>query len=192
MPRCRRGASRALAHSLLAPTPLASGPQVRRLVLDLLDGDSAKADALFAGAGVGSADWVRSSGAPVRELATEGFFGMCYPTVFVAGSGDPTVPRLRKVDFSVAVSHLVFAADGRLGAVLKIHLTNLLMRLKASQQAGYCVSQQLAEAHRTVPELVQALEAGDESVPRKILSIGANLKNSIQRLRRLRIQPREN
>ena len=48
MPRCRRGASRALAHSLLAPTPLASGPQVRRLVLDLLDGDSAKADALFA------------------------------------------------------------------------------------------------------------------------------------------------
>ena len=216
-----------------------SSAQVRRLVLNLLDGDQARADALFAGSAIGVTDWARSTGAPVPELQTEGFFAMAFPCDFVNGSCDPTVPRVQRVDFAAACEHLLWAGDGRIGRnpVLKLFLTHLHMKVrrpprrcrarapavaahvsavsspalaaaslvtapaaalscaipvvpiqsvapypcvqvKANSQAGFVISQQLNDACKTVPELVEALRAGDESVPRKILSVGANLVNT--------------
>jgi hypothetical protein len=74
----------------------------------------------------------------------------------------------------------MWATDGRVGAepVLKLQLTNLKMRLQANSQAGFCVSQQLNAGSITMPELVQRLKDGDESIPRKIISVGANLLNT--------------
>eukprot|EP00966_Prymnesium_polylepis_P077683 1799888-Prymnesium_polylepis.1 len=105
---------------------------------------------------------------------------MCYPWHFIDGACDVTVPRLRRVGFDDACEHLLWAGDGRIGAdpIAKLHLTNLKLRLKANAQAGFVVSQQISLANPTMGELVQALKDGDESIPRKILSVGANVLNT--------------
>jgi len=57
-------------------------------------------------------------------------------------------------------------------------LLNLRLRKQALSQGSYLVSQQLNDAHLSVEELRQSLENDDDSVPRKIINVGANLQNT--------------
>ena len=61
---------------------------------------------------------------------------------------------------------------------LKFTLLNLKLRKEALYQGSFVVSQQLDDAHLGVNELAANLAAGDDSVPRKIISHAAQLPNS--------------
>ena len=52
------------------------------------------------------------------------------------------------------------------------------MRMQALHQGSFLVAQQLNDAHLTIPELRENLRNEDDSVPRKIISMGKNIINT--------------
>ena len=112
--------------------------------------------------------------------ATVFFFAMAFPTVFINGTCDLTVPKLVTIEYEEFVQHIYYNIDGRVSKhpFLKFFLLNLGLRMKALKQGSFLVAQQLQDAHWTIPELRQNLENEEESVPRKILSVAANLPNT--------------
>ncbi|XP_066926384.1 uncharacterized protein [Clytia hemisphaerica] len=114
---------------------------------------------------------------PIPELSTEGFFTMCYPHIFVNGACDITIKAARNLKFEDWLSHIYFCKDNRVPAhrFLKFHLMNISLRKKALDQGSFCVNQQINEKHITRDELLQQLEYQNESIPRKLLSMSANL-----------------
>ena len=127
-----------------------------------------------------SADWEYIRGDPLNELKTQGFFTMAFPTVFINGSCDITIPKLVEINFSKFIEHIYFTQDNRVSKhpYLKFVLLNLRLRKQALTQGSYLVAQQLNDAHLSVEELRQSLQNNDESVPRKILNMAANLQNT--------------
>ena len=105
---------------------------------------------------------------------------MAFPTVFVNGSCDLTTPKLINIEYEEFVQHIYFTGDSRVSKhpYLKFVLLNLGLRQKALNQGSFVVSQQLNDAHLSIAELAENLNNQDESVPRKIISIAANLPNS--------------
>ena len=55
-------------------------------------------------------------GEPIKELQTPGFFAMAYPTVFISGSCDITVPKLVKLDLQDWIQHIYYNMDNRVSA----------------------------------------------------------------------------
>ena len=84
------------------------------------------------------------------------------------------------VDLDTWISHIYYQGDGRVPKhpFLKFFLYNLSLRKKALNQGSYLVAQQLNDTHITIEELHDRLESGDQSIPRKIIHMGANLVNS--------------
>ena len=117
---------------------------------------------------------------PLPELSTEGLFTQCYPHIFVGGSCDITIKRLREIDYLKWVEHIYYNVDNRvaLHPFLKFHLLNIGLKKRALTQGSYCVSQQINEALLTVEQLQEKLGNEDEGIPRKIISFGSNLPNT--------------
>ena len=131
-------------------------------------------------AGVAVTDWDRLNGQPIRELKTPGFFSMAFPTVFINGSCDITHPSLMKPELSEWINHIYFTGDNRVSShpFLKFFLYNLNIRQQNLKQGSYLVTQQLDEAHLTVSELIERIEAEDNSIPRKIIRANGNIVNT--------------
>ena len=113
-------------------------------------------------------------------MKTPGFFAQAYPTIFINGSADITIPQLVKLDYQEWVTHIYYNCDNRVSShpFLKFFLLNLGLRMRALQQGSFIVAQQLNDAHLTIEELRNNLENDDESVPRKLISVGAKFANS--------------
>ena len=105
---------------------------------------------------------------------------MAFPTVFINGSCDLTIPRLVDINFNEFIEHIYFTQDNRVSKhpYLKFALLNLCLRKQALSQGSYLVSQQLNGAHLSVEELRECFENDDDSVPQKIIGMGANLQNT--------------
>ena len=105
---------------------------------------------------------------------------MAFPTVFINGSCDITIPSLVEVKFDDFIQHIYYTQDNRVAKhpYLKFCLLNLRLRKQALTQGSYLVSQQLNDAHLSVEELRECLTNDDDTVPRKIISMGANLQNT--------------
>ena len=159
--------------------PRDSDKELKAILDKLLGKTGAGSDAIQEGK-VASVDWNNSKGQPLTELKTPGYFTMAFPTVFVNGSCDITVPKLVDIDYDEWTEHIYFNGDARVSKhpYLKFLLFNLSMRNKALSQGSFVVAQQLNDAHLSIAELAENLENDDDSVPRKIISIAANLKNT--------------
>ena len=105
---------------------------------------------------------------------------MAFSTVFINGTCDVTVPKLINIEYEQFFQHIYYNIDGRVSKhpFLKFFLLNLGLRMKALRQGTFLAAQQLQDAHLTNPELRQILKNEDESVPRTILSVAANLPNT--------------
>ena len=152
-----------------------------RHILDKLIGQKGAAEKAIQDGIITGTDWQNIRDVqPLSELKTPGFFAMAFPTVFINGTCDLTVPKLITIEYEEFVQHIYYNVDGRVSKhpFLKFFLLNLGLRMKALKQGSFLVAQQLQDAHLTIPELRQNLENEDESVPRKILSVAANLPNT--------------
>ena len=105
---------------------------------------------------------------------------MAYPTVFMSGSCDYTDAKLHSLDFQKWVNHIYYNVDNRVSShpYLKFFLLNLRMRLQTFKQTNFLVSCQLNDAHLSIAQLRENLENNDDSVPRKIISVGKNFPNT--------------
>ena len=105
---------------------------------------------------------------------------MAYPHIFVNGSCDITIKKIRSIDYLQWVEHIYFTTDNRVAAhpFLKFQLLNIGLKKRALNQGSYLVSQQLNEALLTVDELKENLNNDDDSVPRKIISFAGSLPNT--------------
>ena len=76
---------------------------------------------------------------------------MAYPTVFINGTCDFTVPGLLPLTLEEFVEHIYYVTDNRVAKhpYLKFFLLNLRLRMKALNQGSYVVAQQLNDAHLT-------------------------------------------
>ena len=148
-------------------------------LLDKVLGPGEGSKALNSG-NVAEAHMERHTGQPLNELKTVGFFSMAFPTIFINGSCDVTIPRLHKIKFSDFVDHIYFQGDNRVSKhpTLKFVLLNMKLRLQALNQGSFVVAQQLNDAHLSIPDLREKLSNGDDSLPRKIINISANLPNT--------------
>ena len=148
-------------------------------LLDKVLGPGEGSKALNSG-NVAEAHMERHTGQPLNELKTVGFFSMAFPTMFINGSCDVTIPRLHKIKFSDFVDHIYFQGDNRVSKhpTLKFVLLNMKLRLQALNQGSFVVAQQLNDAHLSIPDLREKLSNGDDSLPRKIINISANLPNT--------------
>ena len=126
------------------------------------------------------AEWECTDEKPLNELKTPGFFTQAFPTVFVSGSCDFTDNSLVSIELDEWISHIYYQGDGRVSKhpSLKLFLFNLSQCKKALNNGNFLVSQQLADAHITLEELKEKSRNGDESIPRKITQMGANLVQS--------------
>ena len=104
---------------------------------------------------------------------------MAYPHIFVNGSCDITIKKIRSIDYLQWVEHIYFT-NNRVAAhpFLKFQLLNIGLKKRALNQGSYLVSQQLNEALLTVDELKENLNNDDDSVPRKIISFAGSLPNT--------------
>ena len=82
--------------------------------------------------------------------------------------------------FGEFVEHIYHNKDDRVAnhADLKFFLLNISCRLQALKQGSFLVAQQLNDAHLSINELLENLNNDDDSVPRKIISMGKNLPNT--------------
>ncbi|XP_057310732.1 uncharacterized protein LOC130648690 [Hydractinia symbiolongicarpus] len=153
--------------------------ELRTILQKLLGSEDAVNQALEHGT-IANANLEFTREQPIRELKTPGFFTMAYPTVFINGNCDLTVPRLSKINFEEYIEHIYYCSDNRVARhpYLKFFLLNMRLRMQALQQGSFLVSQQLNDAHLTIAELRDNLQNDDDSVPRKIISIGKNLVNT--------------
>jgi hypothetical protein len=155
--------------------------EVRQALEQMLGAGNADAvrTALSSGR-VAVTEWEREEGEAVKELATEGFFAMVAPHVFVNGSCDITIPQLVRLSLHEWIRHIYWTGDGRVPRHrnLKFILFNLMLRKRALEQGGFLVAQQLDDAHLGIEALRAAHESGDDSVARKIISVGGNLINT--------------
>ena len=117
---------------------------------------------------------------PLKELSTEGFFSMAFPEIFINSSCDYTVLNQKQLKFEDWIQHIYWCKDSRVAnhPHLKFYLMNLSLRRKALSQTNLLVNQQLDSAQLTINELRETLENGDESIPRKIINVAANLPNT--------------
>ena len=148
-------------------------------VCALVGGEAAARAAMLAGQ-VGVAGWAPLAGERLKEMATEGFYTMMAPHIFVEGSCDITIKTCRAPKLNEWLEHIYWAGDGRVAAspLLKFGLLNLKLRMDALSQGRYLVAQQLADAHLGVAGLAANLAQDDTSVPRKILQHGGLLVNT--------------
>ena len=160
--------------------PQNSEQHLLNFLTKLLGGDKEAALKAINEGEVGAVNWDKVQGEPLHELKTPGFFCMSYPNIFINGSCDITIPGLSSIKFDDWVQHIYYATDNRVAQhpFLKFHLLNLNMRHKALNQGSFLVAQQLDDAHLSLSELKDNFEAGDYSVPRKIISVGKNLTNT--------------
>ena len=116
---------------------------------------------------------------PLKELSTVGFFSMAFPEVFVNSTCDYTVLKQKQPPFDEWIKHIYWTSDARVAnhPHLKFYLLNLKLRKKALSQTNFLVSQQLDAAQLSIEELTEQLETGDDSIPRKIIGVAANLPN---------------
>ena len=107
---------------------------------------------------------------------------MAYPHIFVNGSCDITIKKIRSIDYLQWVEHIYFTTDNRVAAhpFLKCQLLNIGLKKRALNQGSYLVSQQLNEALLTVDELKENLNNDDDSVPRKIISFAGSLSSLLE------------
>ena len=117
---------------------------------------------------------------PLKELSTEGFFSMAFPEIFINSSCDYTVLNQKQPKFEDWIQHIYWCKDSRVAnhPHLKFYLMNLSLRRKALSQTNFLVNQQLDSAQLIINELREQLENGDESIPRKIINVAANLPNT--------------
>ena len=148
-------------------------------VCALVGGEAAARAAMQAGQ-VGVAGWAPLAGERLKEMATEGFFTMLAPQIFVEGSCDITIKTCRVPKLNDWLEHIYWAGDGRVAAspLLKFGLLNLKLRTDALSQGRYLVAQQLTDAHLGIAGLAANLAQDDTSVPRKILQHGGQLVNT--------------
>ena len=105
---------------------------------------------------------------------------MAYPTIFISGSCDITIPKLGNIDLQDWIEHIYYNIDNRVAShpYLKFFLLNLRLHKQALNQGSYVVNQQLNDAHLTIQQLQQNLSNHDDSVPRKIISMSKNFVNT--------------
>ena len=147
-----------------------------KMMLQKILGDDASVNKAFQDSTIAHCNVEKVKGEPIKELQTPGFFAMAYPTIFVSGSCDITIPKLVKVDLKDWIEHIYYSMDNRVSAhpYLKFFLLNLRLRRQALSQGGFVVSQQLNDAHLTIQQLQHNLNNNDDSVPRKIISMSKN------------------
>ena len=58
-------------------------------------------------------NWNRASGDPITELKTEGFFTQAFSTIFINGSCDMTIPKLKSINYDEFVTHIYQNVDNR-------------------------------------------------------------------------------
>ena len=153
-------------------------PQLEAL-LDKMLGPGMGRAAIFSGR-VATADLEYEYGEPLSELKTPGFFTMAYPTIFINGSCDITIPAMTKVNYGTWVSHIYYNIDNRVTShpSLRFVLLNIGLRHQALSKGSYLVAQQLNDAHLSIPELREKLATGDEGVPRKNFNMASTLPNT--------------
>ena len=68
---------------------------------------------------------------------------MTYPHIFVNGSCDITIKKIRSIDYLQWVEHIYFTTDNRVAAhpFLKFQLLNIGLKKRALNQGSYLVSQ---------------------------------------------------
>ena len=162
--------------------PTDDDDNIKDLLKKIAKGDDKVVDELLQqGKGIAQANWNRINAEPLRELSTPGFFAQAFPTIFISGSCDITVPKLTNIEYHDWIEHIYYNRDNRVSAhpSLKFFLLNLRLRIQALNQGSFLVSQQLNDAHLTIPELRAKLNNDDDtSVPRKIISIAKNFVNT--------------
>ncbi|XP_066930062.1 uncharacterized protein [Clytia hemisphaerica] len=130
--------------------------------------------------GVASADWDHNRQDPIKELKTPGYFTMVAPDIFINGTCDVTCNKVVSMHLNEWVEHIYYVGEDRVPnhPFLRFLLLNLKQRQKALDQGSFLVAQQLNDAHLTIEELRENLENDDQSVPRKIIKMGANIVNT--------------
>ena len=127
--------------------------------------------------------WPTRGNAPLSEFTTHHFFTLAFPTLFPFGSGDFFVNRPRSIS-SLAdwADHLLWYEDGRFAhhSYFKFVVHNMIMRRRALENSSYIVQQQLGEQHFTISDLKEKIQTGDNSIGKKILYFGANLRGTSQ------------
>ena len=91
---------------IICPLELKDVDKELKTVLNRLLGSEAAAEEAIQHGAVAGADMEYTRENPVNELKTPGFFAMAYPTVFINGSCDFTVPRLVKIAFNDYITRI--------------------------------------------------------------------------------------
>ena len=151
------------------------------LIDSLLRRRGASKNILNDGSRVAQLNWDYANGDAMKELWTNGFLTMTFPTIFINGSCDVTIANLRNVKYDEFVKHIIYYnIDNRVSqhSFLKFVLLNLGLRRRALSQGSFVVAQELNDAHLSISDLRQQLEDDNNTVPRKIISISSNLPNT--------------
>ena len=80
-------------------------------MLEKILGDETSVDRAIQSNTIAQSNIEKLKGEPIKELATPGFFAMAYPTIFISGSCDITIPKLVKLDFQDWIEHIYYSFD---------------------------------------------------------------------------------
>ena len=134
--------------AVACPLPPKDTQQEPKALIDKLAGRSGAAkDVINPGGSVASVNWNYVQGDAIKELNTEGFFTMAFPTIFINGSCDCKISSLRGIEYNEFVSHIYYNVDNRVSQhrFLKFVLLNLGLRQIALSQGSFVVAQQLLD-----------------------------------------------
>lgn len=81
---------------------------------------------------------------PINEINDVGFFAKSFPTLFLYGVGDYTLPRIRKISLKEWAKYLLDYFDGnswpfRNHPQLSYYLLNIIQRNQARSNTSICI-----------------------------------------------------
>jgi len=169
--------------SVLLPNPSINIREKVQNVVDEIVGGENQNETTVNKRGTVTIPWPTRGDVPISEFVTSNFFTMAFPCLFPYGSGDFHVNRPRTCE-SMAdwAEHLLWFEDGRFAnhQYFKFVVHNMIMRKRAIENSTFIVKQKLGDAHLSVSDIRDKMQNGDNSIIKKIIYLGSNLRGSSQ------------
>ena len=127
--------------------------------------------------------WPTRGNIPLSEYSTTNLFTLAFPALFPYGTADYYSNRPRSCSsMSDWADHLLWYNDGRFAShhYFKFVVHNMIMRKRAADNGSFIVNQKLGDSHLTVSDLKEQLQRCNQSLGKKILYFGANLRGTSQ------------
>ena len=127
--------------------------------------------------------WPTRNNEPVSEFTTRHFFTLAFSTLFPHNKGDFFANRPRTCDnMSEWAEHILWYKDGRFARhkYFKFILHNMIVHRQVLHESNFVVRQSLGDNHVEVSDLLKKLQNGDDSILKKILYFGSNLRGTSQ------------